>query len=289
MKRNESILVYSVTGLLVVILAVAILFGNERGAQAKGPTSARALDDLVGVQSVAEEEAGPALGAANAAPRGPGPNAGATDPASAHSPSSAGMVPSLDDVTNGSPPIGAGDDSNVRPVQVPLAAPFKPEPGVEPVTDPATQALVLLGDSRRDGDYRIVTVRHNDTFSELVQRWCGGLGQLEVAESLNEELNLARLVAGAKVCLPWVDDASLVAAHLARKTEQDAAKKVIAQARTQGQDYVVKAGDSLWGIAVRHVGQKGAPSFIDNIKALNPELLADPNRLVVGKTIVLPK
>ena len=35
MKRNESILVYGVTGLLVLILFVAVVFGNEGEALAR--------------------------------------------------------------------------------------------------------------------------------------------------------------------------------------------------------------------------------------------------------------
>lgn len=291
MKRNESILVYSVTGLLVVILAVAILFGNERGAQAKGQSQSHALDDLTDpVVSAPGSDSGEAS-TENA------PTNGASELLA-----DAGQGSGPEGTPAKAPPAGgvdpAADAGEQPPASVPLrTSPPSSDPSTDPAIgppspaadDPATQALVLLGDSKRDGDYRIVTVRHNDTFSELVQRWCGSLDQLEVAESLNEEVDLARLAPGSRVCLPWVDDAELVAAHLARKSKQETATKTIAQARAQGQDYVVKPGDSLWGIAVRQVGAKRAPKFVDEIKALNPELLANPNSVQAGKTIVLPK
>jgi hypothetical protein len=169
------------------------------------------------------------------------------------------------------------------------AIPSGAGPAPAPAADPASQALLLLGDSKRDGRYRIVTVRRDDTFSALVQRWCGSLDQLEVAESLNEELNLQRLEPGTPVCLPWVDDAELVAKHLARKQKQQEGSKVLTEARDKGIEWVVKPGDKLWNIAVARVGAKNAAKFIDEVKALNPELLADPSKLTVGKTILLPR
>ncbi|HLU40272.1 MAG TPA: LysM peptidoglycan-binding domain-containing protein [Planctomycetota bacterium] len=281
MKRNESILVYSVTGLLVVILAVAILFGNEPGVQAQTRTSVRALEDLAGVATATEEEAARAV--STTTPEGVAPPVAPLDegiipePVTVPEPDPAARTPRVVPlVADGGQPTAPDDE----PVSPPASAPQQP--------DPATQVLVLLGDSVRDGDYRIVTVRRNDTFSELVQRWCGSLDALEIAESLNEELNLQRLEEGTKVCLPWVDDAELLAAHLARKQRQEKESKVIQQARSKGRQYTVKPGDKLWNIAVRAVGPKNAAKYIEQVKALNPELLADPSKLVAGKTIYLP-
>jgi hypothetical protein len=271
MKRNESILVYSVTGLLVVILAVAILFGNEHGVQANTSGQARPLDELAGVNA-AQASAPPAEGG---------------DASRGLAPSSAGASPG--DTNSALAPAEQPGTLYGPPVAVPLTMPAPLAEATEPAADPALQALMLLGDNKRDGQYRIVTVRRDDTFSALVQRWCGGLDQLEVAESLNEELNLQRLEPGAKVCLPWVDDAKLVAAHLARKQRQDNDAKVVTEARDKGLTYTIKSGDKLWNIAVARVGQKNATKFIDEVKALNPELLADPSKLGVGKTIILPR
>ena len=50
MKRNETVLVYGVTGLLVVILLVAVLFGNDgtsnAGGKPGGGNQAAAKPDL---------------------------------------------------------------------------------------------------------------------------------------------------------------------------------------------------------------------------------------------------
>ena len=45
----------------------------------------------------------------------------------------------------------------------------------------------------------------------------------------------------------------------------------------------------LWNIAVARVGASKANKFIEAVRDLNPELRADPNRLVAGKTILLPR
>ncbi len=274
MKQNESILVYSVTGLLVVILAVAILFGNEQGVQAQTQARGKALDELIGVNAAPEETRPTPDG--NAADGGAtpvkGPDLGSAKP-EAPTPGNAALPP------DNAPDFG------------PLSAPLAMQSPVTPVPEPdlATQALMWLGDSKRDGSYRIVTVRKDDTFSELVQRWCGSLDQLEIAESLNEELNLRRLEPSTKVCLPWVDDATLVAAHVSRKQKQESEVKVVTDARNKGLTYLVKSGDKLWNIAAARVGQKNATQFIEEVKALNPDLMADPSKLVVGKTIILPR
>ena len=279
MKPNESILVYSVTGLLVVILAVAILFGNEQGAQAQTQARGKALDELVGVNAASAPDRGTAETRLT-----PGGNAAGEGATPAKGPDLGLVQPEAPAPGNAaSPPDNAPSVVPMTPLAMQSPVTQQPEP------DLATQALMWLGDSKRDGDYRIVMVRKDDTFSELVQRWCGNLDQLEIAESLNEELNLRRLEPSTKVCLPWVDDAKLVAAHVARKQKQETEVKVVTEARNKGLDYRVKAGDKLWNIAAARVGQKNANQFIEEVKALNPALMADPSKLVVGTTIILPR
>lgn len=303
MKRNESILVYSVTGLLVVILAVAILFGNDNSANAG--ELGKGLDDLELVRGPAPQgelvDGAPGDKGDKPAVDEAGANAKATDDGKL--PAEAAGVDKLTNAggnsgnagNNASNPATAETPKTTpdAPVAQPLVAPgpIAPGPAAKPAgeTDAHMQALVLLGESKRDGDYRIVTVRRGDTFSELVQRWCGNLDALPLAESLNEEANLANLKEGTKLCMPWVDDVALVAAHQARRTKVDAEVKVLNEARAQGRTYTVKAGDKLWNIAVAQVGTKNAAKFIEEIKALNPELLAHPDRLTVGKTILLPQ
>lgn len=288
MKRNETILVYSVTGLLVVILGVAIAFGDG-GVQA-GTSGDLKTGDL---KTLAElQDAGPTDGVGS--PVGAMPTDGT------------GVVTA---------PNGGAGEVGVPPV-VPVV-----DPGVEAAlnvgaappapTDAATRALVLLGESSRDRAYRVVTVRHGDTFSQIVQRWCGSLDQMEVAASLNEEFDLGRLEPGTRLYLPWVDDEVLLTALERRKTgsapagtatpggaavvQGSVAQGSVPQGSARnaslggGEEYKVKSGDMLWNIAVARVGASKANKFIEAVRDLNPDLRADPNRLVAGKTILLPR
>ena len=298
MKRNESILVYSVTGLLVVILAVAILFGNENNARAH--ESGKGFDDLESLSASADKGAG--VGAADKPADGKGAAPEADDELVTPPTKAGGANPPPPEAAGAKSevPAGAGQPApeaagaakaDAEKPPAPLVAVPLVTPGIKPAadTESATQALVLLGDSKRDGQYRIVTVRRGDTFSELVQRWCGSLESLPLAESLNEEANLGNLKEGTKLCMPWVEDATLVAAHHARRTKVESETKVLSEARASGRTHTIKAGDKLWNIAVAQVGQKDAAKYIERIKALNSELLAHPDRLVVGKTILLPE
>lgn len=288
MKRNETILVYSVTGLLVVILGVAIAFGDG-GVQASTSGDLKTLAEL--------QDAAPADG--GGARVGAMPTDG-TAPASA--------------ANEG---VGGGTVPPVLPVVDPGAeAALNVGASPPPVTDAATRALVLLGESSRDRAYRVVSVRHGDTFSQIVQRWCGSLDQMDVAASLNEEFDLGRLEPGTRLYLPWVDDEVLLTALERRKTgavpagtatpgraltgqgstgQASTAPPSTGQGSTRtaslggGEEYKVKSGDMLWNIAVARVGASKANKFIEAVRDLNPDLRADPNRLVAGKTILLPR
>lgn len=161
-----------------------------------------------------------------------------------------------------------------------------------------------FGPSRRERDYRIVAVRAEDTFNEIVLRWCGSLKYIVTAKALNEGLQLNHLIVGREICLPWVEDEIIVVAEKERRAA--AAKPPIvmpvaapASGTSSGgvasavdasasKAYVVKSGDALWKIAVRFAGSGNkAPAFIDQLKKLNPGL--DPDHLMVGQKIKLPQ
>lgn len=296
MKRNETILVYSVTGLLVVILGVAIAFGDG-GVQASTSGGLK----TGGLKTLAElQDAGPASADGGGALEGAG--AGRAMPTDGPAPTNGGTSPSVGDgsVTPVLPVVDPGAEAALNVGAAPPAA-----------TDAATRALVLLGESSRDRAYRVVSVRHGDTFSQIVQRWCGSLDQMDVAASLNEEFDLGRLEPGTRLYLPWVDDEVLLTALERRKTgavpagnatpgrvpagQGSTGQGSTGQGSTRnaslggGEEYKVKSGDMLWNIAVARVGASKANKFIEAVRDLNPDLRADPNRLVAGKTILLPR
>lgn len=259
MKRNESILVYSVTGLLVVILLVAVVFGNGNPADAKAPDGGRkvvALDDLDGMTR------------------------GARTAEDGHEPGDGG------EATNPGAESGNGDGAGVVVPLVSNGSGAQAQPAVEPAPAPAPE--LELGASERQGDYRVVTVTSGDTFSSLVQHWCGSLDRLAEAEALNETANLSRLKVGTRLWLPWVDDAALVEAIHARTRSVQEPERPLLNAQQAAATYTIKAGDKLWDIAVARVGANKARQFIDAVVALNPTVLRDPDRLKPGQEIRLP-
>jgi nucleoid-associated protein YgaU len=274
MKRNESILVYGVTGLLVLILFVAVLFGNERG-------------DALASQS----------------------GDGASEPGEASDPAL-----ELADLVNADPVAALREAEAKAAAEAAAAEPVQGEPDSSPALaaagpepQPAEDGITEL--APRVGDYREVTVQRGDTFSLLVQRWCGSLDHLPVVQALNEDVQLDRLRPGRKLLLPWVDEQILdqaareraLAGHRpdldaaapepmvgAAAAELPTAEPAVAPAAVPAeQRYELQKGDSLWKIAVRVTGNQGkAPEFIQRILAANPGL--EPERLRVGQSIVLP-
>ena len=102
---------------------------------------------------------------------------------------------------------GAADGE--LPAEDPDALPLVPESG----------AVAALGPYRIDQQFRVVTVREGDTFTELVQHWTGGLDRLDEVERLNEHVaDARRLVPGTELYFPWVEDLELITSQRARRT-----------------------------------------------------------------------
>lgn len=269
MKQNEKILVFAVTGFLVVILLVAIVFGKDgsrqplpdEGAFASG-SGAPGLEELLNRISGKPQPVG------GAEPLDPG----------------AGVDPAV---------------VQDRPLVV----------NVLPPPTPASLVTERLGLNQiRDG-YRYVRVRSNDTLSGLVQRWCGSIdGYLALARALNEELTVLKVgeeiclpLVDDEVLLAAHEarrgstgpvDATLDRASSAAPAPGNAAlasgtPSVPVEATASGsRSYQLKAGESLWKIGEREVGLRNVPRFLQQVRELNPGL--DVDRLREGQTILLP-
>ena len=183
MKQNERLLVYAVTGFLAVILVIAVLIGpggrDVAGAERTGGATA-----AKGLGDLLGRNDG-----AESATDGDGTEL-AGQPASG-----AGVLPAPGEVTKQQPLVAA---------------------------DPQKIAAELLeqqfGWSRRDRTVRVVRARSGDSLESLVRRWCGARDpHLDVARALNEELSVLRV--GQEVCVPWVDDAEVLAAHEANRPQ----------------------------------------------------------------------
>ncbi len=250
MKRNEKILVYGVTGFLVAILVIAVVFGNEDLTQAVQNSSkfeARTLQELIS-----------------------DPEGEAVDSALVDAGAEIGDEAGASEAT-------AGGEEALDPEKFigPLAV-------VQPMEVVSPEIISVLGKSRREGNYRVVAVQTGDTFSGLVQRWCGSLDLGADVERLNEGVTVGALPAGLELWFPWVEDEILLQANEQREEED---RERAAAAPTL---YSIQSGDSLWKLAEAAVGLGGAPAYIEEIKALNPEI-EDFDRLSVGQQIRLPR
>ncbi|GAB4141800.1 MAG: hypothetical protein Fur0037_08760 [Planctomycetota bacterium] len=264
MKQNEKVLVYAVTGFLLVILGIAILFGKD------GPRTVKSAEGSVPEARSGAKESGRGLGDLFAKISRKQAQEAAARPQDA----------APRDAVTGLP----------APEEKPLMAP--------PPPTPAEQVRAELGESRRERDFRIVKVAPGDTMPGLVRKWCGSADRLAEAESLNEGLSMLR--AGQEIVLPWVDDQEILAAWRERDVEPAPAARpqpapssrsggvAAAAPSAAAKTYRIRSGDALWKIAVREVGPKGAPSFLQQVKALNPEIL-DLDHLRVGQEIRLPR
>lgn len=285
MKRNESILVYGVTGLLVLILFVAVVFGNE-GEPLATPGGDRDL--AAGGEDDAALELAELMNLDPAASlRGEGElgDDGAAAPVAAE--------PSTD--PEGHPAAGGAETAGLG----------TSGSGTSGFGDIDEASLVV--DAGGAGEYREVTVRRGDTFSLLVQQHTGSLEQMSVVEALNEDVDRDNLRPGVTLLMPWVDQQTLDSAARERRFAENRRDTFVDTSREAGREagretparqpvaalgaterrYTLKKGDSLWDIAVQATGsQNQAPAFVKKVLDLNPGLR--PERLQVGQSIKLP-
>lgn len=264
MKQNEKVLVYAVTGFLLVILGIAILFGKD------GPRRAPKGDPGEPKPTVA--------------------NAGKGT-----------MQDLLAELVNKEADKGAVS-TEAAPATTGLPAPTEQPLSVAPPPSVAELVALKLGDSRRDRDFRVVKARRGDSLSVLAERWCGSVKMLDQVMSMNE--GLVTLREGQEVWVPWVEDDELIAALDARQAPAASAKPagvaVDATASNAGavvpafapkpvstRTYKLKPGDKLWNLAVSEAGLKGAPAFLEELKRLNPQV-PDLNRVRDGLVLNLP-
>lgn len=294
MKRNESILVYGVTGLLVVILLVAVVFGNE----GTGSTPANAAGKATGKLANQQRE-----------------NSAVGD-----------LIERTGVDIEGKLTRRESAQPEVKPT-TPESQPSTPSSQASPGavgTDPklavALEAAFLLR-STREGDFRRVTVQDGESLSTLMERFGIAQARRDEVLRLNEMLpNLDRVRSGQQVILPWVDDAVLIAAEKQRRERESAlaAEKSAARTNPRGdaplvnpaplrqsppvanpkvvdapkapvisgatKERKVKKGESLWKIASECGGS--VTHAIEQIRALNPNVDLDPLR--EGVTLKVP-
>ncbi len=279
MKQSEKILVYSVTGFLVAILGIAVLFGKDPTRTVPGANagSNASNTDVNGLSALLAEAD------ANANKPAPQPIAAVTPPPVAPEPI-------------------------VQPLAIPAPIPVPPPSA-------ADELRSSLGYSRIEQKFRVVRAKSGDTLGKLVQNWCGSTDPyLEMARGLNEEMSV--LQAGQEVWLPLVDDDAVLAAWQARnpkkvepapapETSGAASGAALANASVlipsaipaapagetaapaiASRTYKIKKGEYIDRLAEREAGKEGMRAFKKQVEQLNPGINLD--RVREGQTIKIP-
>jgi nucleoid-associated protein YgaU len=258
MKRNETVLVYAVTGLLLVILLVAVIFGEQNPARAE--TEKKTRPAVASLPGVAPAEA----------PMGT-PDAAKPSEESGKDLAEKPAEKPAEETGEGEKPADEGTEG---------ADAKSGEPVVLKST--VTEELAgVLGTSSRMGEYRVVKARRGDTLALVVARWCADATQLSTVEVLNESLVEADLESGQEVVVPWVDAETLLLAAKAR------AKKSAVVEHAKGQLYTIKKGDFLWDLAKVRVAKNKIPAWLGRFKVLNPDII-DLSVLIAGQKVRLP-
>lgn len=159
-------------------------------------------------------------------------------------------------------PAGSGfvgtEPSNVNQPTTPSAQPkSSPKPVAKKSTPAAGPTYV---------------VKSGDTLGEIAARELGSFDKWTEIAALNGNLDPKKLKKGQKIVLP-------AGAKSASKPKVNGTGAV-----APGGEYVVQKGDTLSGIAQKVLGKGGR---WNEIAALNPSI--DPNRLIVGSRLRLPK
>lgn len=179
-----------------------------------------------------------------------------------------------------SAPAGGGEDRPADPVEserLEVASASILAPVVTPEPErPRTEG----SPARQEPKARTYAVRPGDTLSEIAQRQLGTSRRWKEIVALNPGLDPNRLRAGQALNMPSPDPGA-VALEAASGPAAGTAKPAAAPATAR--TYRVAAGDSLWRIAQRTLGDGNRWR---EIAKLNPKV--DPDRLTTGLVLVLP-
>ena len=263
MKRNETVLVYAVTGLLLVILLVAVVFGSQPSNKVQPEREKSA--SLPGVKSALLDGEGIGKPASAA---GDKTDVGTTDP---------GGIPAV--VTENDPENGTEEEileAGPMPPKKPETVPLRKDTNL-----PSARIERLFGASERQGEYRLVKAWRGASLPDVVERWVGDKDRLQDVLAVNETLT-NDIAEGDEVLVPWVEDETLLAQHEKIQAE----RKRVDWAK--GELYKLKKGDSLWKVASKRVPTNKIPAWLEQFKVLNPDI-SDLSALVEGQKVRLPR
>lgn len=157
------------------------------------------------------------------------------------------------------------------PGQKAAAQPSEPEPAAQPDSDKARVAMEYV----LNPDYLQYVVKQGDTLGQILDEVCGGQEALDDILAVNEQLKLnPHLIRPGSALLipkfairpksrrkPRATKPTPVSERIVEGPAKEAAREL----------YTVQAGDSLWKIASRRVGNKNASAYVARIQEINPQ------------------
>jgi nucleoid-associated protein YgaU len=128
---------------------------------------------------------------------------------------------------------------------------------------------------------RVYIVKAGDTLSSIATRELGSKNWAALAKANEDVLHgTTALKPGMKLTIPTGTAAAPTVAS------RDPAPASASSGTTSGErEYVVKAGDSLWGIAK---SEMGGESFVKDLRAANEDVLHGSTSLKVGMKLKIP-
>lgn len=271
MGKLEKVVVLTVLFLVALILGVSL--NAPEGVAKPDPTAIAADEGGLAAEAAPQRTApisrretppsGPGgIGGTGAAKKAGAPSALAPTTVAAGDPAARPLAPDA-----GLIPAGpAGTLSTAPPAVVEAAAPAAMA-AAQPAQDGKLQTMVGLSPSLSD-EFMIYTWQEGDTFASVAERYFGSRLQVNRLLRNNEGLEDRQLGAGDQILIP---------AHAAGEVS------TVASGATT---YQVQSGDVLGTISM---SVYGTSKSWRKIYDANRDVLADPNRLVVGQVLRIPE
>jgi nucleoid-associated protein YgaU len=276
--KLEKVVVLTVLFLVALILGVSL---NAPEGVAKPDPTAIAADEAALDAEPAPQRSAPisrppsdkgGTGGTGAAKKAVAPSALAPTTVAAGDPAARPLAPhgGLVQADLQRPAGPAGTLSTAPPAVVEAAAPAATAPPASSAAqDGKLQTMVGLSPSLSD-EFMIYTWQEGDTFAGVAERYFGSRLHVNRLLRNNEGIEDRQLRAGDQILIP---------AHAAG----EAAGTAVASGATT---YEVQAGDVLGTISMNVYGTSKSWRKIYDA---NRDVLADPNRLVVGQVLRIPE
>ncbi|MEO0480663.1 MAG: LysM peptidoglycan-binding domain-containing protein [Planctomycetota bacterium] len=258
MKRSESMLVYGVTAILLVIVGVAVIFGENGQVNSQEPQQDELVDFFDDPQSGGSGEF---------------------------------IDPTQDSQGEQQAPDGEGVEGEGGESEVVEPAP-EPVIVITQVMNYAPNRVIQTWDGQY---YRQVDVTAGHSFEDLCVVYAPGHDPDEI-HLLNESVDRDNVLPGTSLLMPFVEEETILASAQERRSVGPASRRSSRDQggvvdpgpidnSTARSTHTVQPGDSLWAIAKGIVGANSAEAYAEQIRQANN---LPSNTIRPGMTLTLP-